>query len=202
MKLLLARHGQTQANAEHRYLGALDLPLNQRGVEQAHELSQLLNERVDVIYSSPLLRARKTAEIVAGYLGLPVHIAPAFRERHVGVFEGLTQKQAQEQFPALWSQNITRHWLAAPDGGESISAVFDRVSQGLANLVRAHSGQAVLLIAHGFVAKVVRALVLGSTSDFFEWQLENAALLPLKISQKSLLQQNWISLKELPAIVP
>lgn len=179
MKLLLVRHGQTQANAEHRYLGALDPPLNDMGLQQARAMAATLDQTVDFVYGSPLLRARQTAEIMASTLGLPVRVDPAFRERHVGVFEGLTQDEARRQFPALWAMNITRQWHAAPDGGETIAAVFKRVAQGLTRMVKAHPEAAVLLVAHGFVAKVLRALVLGSTSDFFDWQLGNGAMLTL-----------------------
>ena len=96
MQLVVMRHGQTPANAEERYQGALDIGLSDTGVAQisaqarALALAQAPFQR---LLSSPLLRARQSAALVASELALPVTFAPAFRERHVGVFEGLTQQE-------------------------------------------------------------------------------------------------------------
>jgi probable phosphoglycerate mutase len=183
MKLLVIRHGQTQANAEHRYLGALDLPLNELGTLQAKSIAQNFSSRIDALYCSPLLRARQTSAFISDTLGIPSHIAPAFRERNVGVFEGLTRDEAAANFPELWAKNVTRQWQDAPDGGESIQAVFERVATGITALHANHKDQSVLLVAHGFVAKVLRALVLGHSTDFFTWQLENGETLELQMPE-------------------
>lgn len=184
MKLLVIRHGQTQANAEQRYLGALDLPLNEFGILQAKSIARQLSSPIDALYCSPLLRARQTSAFISDALGVPSLIAPEFRERNVGVFEGLTQKEAATDFPELWAKNITRCWQDAPVGGESIQEVFERVAKGIAELHTNHKSQTVLLVAHGFVAKVSRALVLGLTSDFFDWQLGNGEVLELQVPEQ------------------
>lgn len=116
----------------------------------------------------------------------------SFRERDVGVFEGLTQAEAKAMHPALWAQDITRQWAAGPDGGESIADVVTRVHQGLVQLTSLYPTQVVLLVAHGFVAKVIRALARGDFSDFYTWQLSNGAMLALEDFE----------LKILPAISP
>ncbi len=131
------------------------------------------------LLSSPLLRARQSAALVADELALPVTLAPAFRERHVGVFEGLTQQEARERYPALWARNITRRWAEAPPGGESLDEVIARVGQGLAQSGRQ---ERVLLVAHGVVAKVIRALTVAGFDDFFEWQLANGAVLEVSLA--------------------
>lgn len=89
-----------------------------------------------------------------------------FRERDAGIFEGLTQADAREQYPQLWSQNITRRWDAGPTGGESISDVVERVRDGLVELESKYPSKTVLLVAHGFVAKVIRALAKGGVFRF------------------------------------
>lgn len=134
------------------------------------------------LLSSPLLRARQSAALVADELGLPVTLVPAFRERHVGVFEGLTQQEARERYPALWARNITRRWAEAPPGGESLDAVIARVGQGLAELAQSGHQERVLLVAHGVVAKVIRALTMAGFDDFFEWQLANGAVLEVSLA--------------------
>ncbi|KTC09200.1 histidine phosphatase family protein [Pseudomonas viridiflava] len=180
MHLYIARHGETWANVEHRYLGALDPELTERGRRQAEMLREHLPEGIDTLVVSPRLRAVQTAIILNEHLKLSPVITDCFKERDVGVCEGLTQSEARERYPQLWSQNITRHWDAGPTDGESISDVVKRVQQGLVELDSIYRDKTVLLVAHGFVAKVIRALAKGDFSDFYEWQLSNGELLILE----------------------
>ncbi|MFC5707138.1 histidine phosphatase family protein [Aeromonas eucrenophila] len=186
MELVVIRHGETQANAENRYLGALDIGLNDKGREQVSELAQGLAREAPFtrLLSSHLLRARQSAEQISCTLALPIQLIPAFRERQVGLFEGLTQGEARERYPELWARNITRRWAEAPPGGESLDAVVARVSQGLTDLVHEHEheGERVLLVAHGVVAKVIRALTCAGFADFFEWQLHNGGRLVVNLA--------------------
>ena len=141
MRLLVVRHGETRFNAEHRYLGALDPDLNAKGIAQAIELRFTLPVCVDAIVCSPLQRALQTAQIIGKERGQRPTVIDAFRERNVGVFEGLTQEEAQAQFPELWSRNITRLWEDAPTGGETIDEVVSRVAKGLDDLYGSHAGK-------------------------------------------------------------
>lgn len=175
MELIVVRHGETRFNREKRYLGALDPPLTERGLAQARSLREGLPP-VGAILSSPLLRARQTAALLCPE-GQAFVCADAFRERHVGVFEGLTQDEARTLHPALWARQITRHWNDAPPGGESIAAVAARVGAGLLAIAAPGQAEPVLLVAHGFVAKIVRALCGAGFADFFDWQLDNGAML-------------------------
>lgn len=178
-RLLVVRHGQTQFNAELRYLGALDPELNDHGIDQARALRESLPRQLDAVLCSPLRRAHQTAQIFCEGRGWTPQVHDTFRERNVGVFEGLTQREAQTLYPDLWAQNITRQWHAAPPGGETIAEVVERVSRGLRDIEKQHKGQVVVLVAHGFVAKVARAVSLAGFDDFFDWQLENGAVLSL-----------------------
>ncbi|ETK23793.1 phosphoglycerate mutase [Pseudomonas sp. FH1] len=125
------------------------------------------------------MRAQQTAQILNGELNLELLTMGEFRERDVGVFEGLTQAEAKAMHPQLWAQNITRQWAVGPTGGESIADVVARVHQGLVELAALYPERVVLLVAHGFVAKVIRALARGDFSDFFNWQLSNGEMLVL-----------------------
>lgn len=180
MHLYIVRHGETWANAEQRYLGSLDPELTDLGRKQAQALGKKLSRNLDVLVVSPRLRALETAGILNEELMLALDIMDCFRERDVGVFEGLTQADARARYPQLWSQNITRRWDAGPTGGESISEVVTRVRDGLVELGSKYPAKTVLLVAHGFVAKVVRALAKGDFSDFYEWQLSNGNMLFLE----------------------
>src|SRR5947199_3660663 len=96
--LLLIRHGETDWNAEHRWQGHADVPLNARGREQAKALAEeLAPEGIDAIYASDLSRARDTAEIVGERLGVPVVLDPDLREIDVGSREGLTGEEVGER---------------------------------------------------------------------------------------------------------
>ena len=182
MKLFVVRHGETQFNVEHRYLGALDPELTTRGIAQATALHSTLPDHLDAIVCSPLRRAYQTAEILGNARGIVPVVIDTFRERNVGVFEGLTQDEAQVQFPDLWAQNITRLWESAPPDGETIDEVFNRVAKGLGELYANYAGTAVALVAHGFVAKVARAICRADAQDFFEWQLANGTVCELTLT--------------------
>jgi broad specificity phosphatase PhoE len=184
MRLLVARHGETQFNAEGRYLGSLDPPLTLRGTAQAAALSELLPQVVDEIVCSPLMRARQTAEILCARRGLRLSILEAFRERDVGAFDGLTPAEAAARYPSQWAQNVTRRWSMAPPGGESIAAVVERIHAGLGALLAQSSGETVVLVAHGFVAKVIRGLEDPGKHDFFDWQLPNGGVLEIALDVK------------------
>nr|WP_314877223.1 histidine phosphatase family protein [uncultured Pseudomonas sp.] len=180
MDLYVVRHGETWANAEHRYLGSLDPSLTERGREQAQALRASLPHELDTLVVSPRLRAMETASILNEKLKLPIQTMDCFRERDVGVFEGLTQRDARERYPHLWSQNITRQWGLGPTGGESIAEVVKRVRDGLVDLESRYPSKRVLLVAHGFVAKTIRALAKNDFSDFYNWQLSNGNMLCLE----------------------
>jgi broad specificity phosphatase PhoE len=100
MKLIVVRHGETEWNAEGREIGQLDSLLTPRGVDQAERLAQRLGRMpIAMIYSSDLGRAMKTAEILAAACGADVRPEPGVRERHMGVFQGLTGPEIRRQFP-------------------------------------------------------------------------------------------------------
>jgi broad specificity phosphatase PhoE len=183
VRLLLVRHGRTRSNAEGRYQGTIDTPLDEVGLAQAHALDAQLPRDLDLVLASPLRRARETAEILCAARGLPLAIEPGFRERGVGVYEGLTTAEIRERFPDLWARGIARSWDEAPPGGEPIGALVARVATALAGVRDAYAGRRVVLIAHGFVAKAVRAICLGRADDWFQWQLDNAAVLDVQIPE-------------------
>src|SRR5690349_7599240 len=101
MKLFPVRHGETEWNVEGREIGQLDSALTLRGVQQAEALAQRLSElRIDALYSSDLGRAMRTAEIISLECGVPVVADPALRERHMGIFQGLTTDESRKRYPA------------------------------------------------------------------------------------------------------
>jgi broad specificity phosphatase PhoE len=157
--LLLARHGETDWNREGRWQGGSDTSLNERGREQARELAEQLDS-VDSIYSSDLARARETAEIVAGRLGLDVQLDPRLRERSFGDWEGLMAEQIEERFA-----EAHRLWKAGQGAGAENAEPFeqftDRVHDFLDDVLQRHHDEVVLVVAHGGSIRVIHALAAG-----------------------------------------
>ena len=180
MKLYLARHGETDLNIDERYQGISDLPLNTRGLAQAQALAAALPGDVTHIVASPLRRALQTAQAVATARGLPITTMANLREKDFGAFDGLTQAEIAERYPALWSAGVLTSWDEPPPGGETTRAVVQRVSLCLDQLRSAHLADAtVLLVVHGFVVRALRYLLdgLGETEFFIAERIGNAEFL-------------------------
>ena len=176
----IVRHGETQANAEGRYLGSLNPGLIATGILQAVELRGKFPFPIDEVVVSPLLRAQQTVRILFGQTHT-LRTMDEFQERDVGVFDGLTQAEARALYPVLWAQNITRRWTLGPPGGESIAEFAHRICEGLNKLYGAYQGKTIVLVAHGVVAKMIRALAREDFSDFFEWQLSNGEIFQIEL---------------------
>jgi probable phosphoglycerate mutase len=148
--LVLARHGETDWNREHRLQGWADPPLNALGREQARELALALDgERFDAVYSSDLRRAAETARIVASELGLSSVVEDvSLREVDLGSWSG-----------RLWDEVADQQ---RPDG-ESREQHRERVVAGVLRLAAAHEGQSVLVVSHGGSLRALEAFATGET---------------------------------------
>lgn len=177
-KLFIARHGETDFNVQGRYAGSVDIELNARGQEQARELAkELSNCNVDFIITSPLRRCQQTTEIIGEIIKAPIIAMDEFRERGVGVFEGLTREEAETQHPELWAKKITRSYDSAPTNGETIKEVEDRVFAGLKKIKEGYWDKDVLIVTHAFVGKVIHKFFYELTEDqFFTYKLDNAKI--------------------------
>jgi probable phosphoglycerate mutase len=157
--LILIRHGETDWNAQHRWQGHSDTPLNDAGRLQAGRLATEL-EHLDAVYSSDLARARETAEIIAGSLGLEIRLDPRLRERSFGAWEGLTTEEIESSFP-----DEQRRWRTGIGAGaadaESFEAFAARVSSFVEEVGRRHVDEDVLVVAHGGTIRVIHALAAG-----------------------------------------
>ncbi len=141
--LSLVRHGQTDWNLQHRIQGSTDIPLNETGRDQAHQSSRALAaSHWDAIYTSPLLRAAETAEIIAQDLGLAApKIDPRIVERSFGEVEGMTDTERSVNFPVG----------SIVPGAESREDLRKRGVAAINDIADAHPGQRVIVVAHGGV---------------------------------------------------
>lgn len=157
-RLHLIRHGETDWNREGRWQGQIDIPLNQQGLEQARRTAAALEGTpIDAIYSSNLLRAMQTAEILAASRGLPMRLDARLREIHQGEWQGLRVSEIEARHASLYEQRSSNPYAFAPPGGESTAEVQVRVLSFLAETSQKHPGEAVAVVSHGFVLAVIRA---------------------------------------------
>ena len=155
--ILLVRHGETDWNRESRFQGHADPPLNELGREQSRALAeQLADENLSAIYTSPLRRARETAEIVGAALGLSVEDVPGLREADVGSWSGLTIDEIRDRFPDGYRRWIDyRHgW----DDGETYEEMGARVRQALVELSESNPDGRLLTVTHGGPIRAALAL--------------------------------------------
>lgn len=154
--LILARHGETDWNRENRFQGHADPPLNDLGRRQSAELAETLaGETIARVYTSPLRRARETAEIVAARLGLDVEAVGALREIDVGSWSGLTRDEVAARFPDAYAL-----WLDGGHGfedGETYEELRTRVVPALQELAGRHPEDAVLVVTHGGPSRMAQA---------------------------------------------
>ena len=160
MKILLTRHGQTDWNVQRRIQGKTDIELNNIGIMQAEETRIiLLNYNIDYIISSPLKRAKKTAEIIGKDRNIPIIFDERIEERAFGEFEGKTSKEMD--FSLLWNRKVNKKFEKA----ESVEEVFNRVNNFLENLKKEYPDKTVLLVTHGGISVPIRAYFEGIPED-------------------------------------
>lgn len=162
MHLLLIRHGETDWNAEGRMQGRVNVPLNAKGVEQAERLAERLadEERIDILYTSPLLRARATAEIVGAKFGLVPIADMRLVERSVGQLEGLTLADFKERYPDLHRQwQESKEHIRLPNA-ETREDCVERIESFLAMARPRHEGARVALVTHGGTLGLLFAMLL------------------------------------------
>jgi len=148
-RLYLIRHGQSAGNAEGRFGGHGTTPLSELGQKQAEvTAATLAKEGVNAIYSSDLYRAVQTAEPLATLLNLPINTSPAFRERHVGVLEGLTFDESKAQFPADYYALVNRSVNHVITSGESYRQLLRRITSKFQDVMRSHNGERVAIYSH------------------------------------------------------
>ncbi|NJR12338.1 histidine phosphatase family protein [bacterium] len=150
-RVYIVRHGETEYNATGRWQGFLDVPLNDVGRRQAAQLAEYLHahsETIERIYTSDLIRARETAEIIAQSYGLEVQTETRLRETNVGIFQGLTNREIDAQYADihyLWSNDDT---YVIPDG-ESRLQVQQRMMEVWHEWTRHLTLRHIMIVSHG-----------------------------------------------------
>ena len=172
------RHAETAWNAEGRVQGQLDVPLNETGLVQARAVASVLgNEPFAAIYSSDLIRVQQTAAPAATRLGLEVFLDERLRERHYGVFQGMTYAEAKERIPEGYARFRAKDPEYDFGSGESLRRFNDRALLFIREVVQRHEGEDLLLFTHGGVLEMVYRHATGrGLSTPRDFEIPNAAL--------------------------
>src|SRR5687768_13337032 len=176
--VLLIRHGQSKGNAERRFGGHTATPLSARGHRQAETTARTLkSESVTAIYSSDLARAIETARPLSKLTRLPINGTEAFRERSVGVMEGLTFEDAAQQHPEQYAALLRRDFEHVLTGGESYRQLLDRARQKLDEIIDENRGGRIALFSHTGTICILALHLMGA--------LDSPELKPVWISSSN-----------------
>lgn len=193
MRIYLLRHGQTAWNIEGKIQGKTDIPLNETGLVQAKCLAEGMKPvTLCAIYSSPLLRARQTAEYLAEAKGLSVRLLPELCEVDFGLWEGKSWTEIEETFPEdfrRWEENPAE---GMPTGGESREACQKRCQLAVEQIkketaafacLRETTNLAAAIVAHGGILAHAARYLLRNQQEREEIIVKNASI--------SLIEYDW-----------
>lgn len=167
MALYLLRHGALPPNPQRRFVGQRELPLSSQGRQQiAFRAEELARTPLTRIVCSSLQRCRESAAIIGQYHPhVPVEASDAFREIHLGQWEGLTPAEVEARFPGAYAARGCRLADYCPQDGESFRMLARRVLPALRDVLAQEGSDNVLLVAHGGVIRVILAYALALPLD-------------------------------------
>ncbi len=158
--IYLSRHGATVYNDKELLQGISDIPLSKKGIEESKQLAERMkNEKLDIIYYTPLSRSKHTADFVNSYHHVPMECIDSFIEMDMGHHEGV-------YFPEFIEKNneFYHRWASDTDvgmpGGESFNQVFQRIKPGV-EYVLASPYTDILIVAHAIVNRAVLGVLIG-----------------------------------------
>ncbi len=167
-RIIVVRHGETEANRLRRFAESNDIPLTQTGREQARELARRLagEFRPDLLLSSKYLRARETSEIIGNFLSLEPVILPGIHERDFGRLKGHPYERMGEWMLADSMYDPARQWLWTPPEGESLEDVRARAIRAL-ETARNWDAREIVIVCHGAVIQAICAHLTGEWRESF-----------------------------------
>lgn len=159
--VLFVRHGESRANRRGLFIGHTDMELEENGIRQAEATARFIKEtyKVDKVYSSDLIRAARTGEIIADALGLPVQKDARFREIYAGEWEGEAFDALYDKFNAdftVWNQDLGNSRCT---GGESVRELGERIFKAATEVAAENEGKTILIATHATPIRAMESLV-------------------------------------------
>lgn len=184
--IYMIRHGQTESNVSGLLHGATDVPLNPLGKRQAEQVALRIQEMTDIIclYASPLRRAHDTARAIAARTNLPLHLHPGLAEMNFGLAEGIVISEIAMLYPDVYQRlnDLDDHDVRFPEG-ESRREFVQRIQSALDDVINAHLGERVIVVAHGGVIAAATAMLLGEQpGDWRRYSIANCSVTHFEIA--------------------
>jgi probable phosphoglycerate mutase len=183
--LTLVRHGETTANVEGIWHGSIDTELTERGLRQAERVARHLAEtrpHAAAVYSSPLIRSRRTALPIADALGLEARIEPDLTEYHLGSLEGVSYHELIGEHRLF--ERMREEPDHSPGGGESPRQVAERYAGALRRIAEAHPGENPIVVAHGGALTLGLALLVDGDVTSWRSVMANCAVSDLALGPR------------------
>ncbi len=183
--LYLIRHGATEWNKAGRYQGCTDIALSEDGLEQIKAMGKRFQYLpLDAIYTSPLGRAKETAQAITDVTGIPYEISEPFKEINFGEWEGFTIKELTEKYGDAYI-NFWKDPFNHPLPGEgSFQNAADRAMVGYREILEKHKGGNVAIVSHGGLLRVFLVELLHMNMDMYRgtW-LTNTSITTVEIME-------------------
>ncbi|MCD6362520.1 MAG: histidine phosphatase family protein [Synergistetes bacterium] len=167
-KIIFIRHGECEGNRVGLFRGRRDFPLNENGVKQAEALREELRKfGLSAVYSSPLSRALRTAQIIAEPHGLSPIVDESFTNISLGSWEGRPKADIEREYPKEW-----KTWITVPEdlslpGAERVDDVKERAYKGLLRILPQHEGEIIAIVSHRAVLKPLFAAMFEVKKPYF-----------------------------------
>lgn len=160
MNLYVVRHGQTEWNVLKKMQGSVDIPLNEKGIEQAYRTKENLKDiKIDFIFCSPLIRAKQTALIINNDRKLDIIYDERLRERNYGEFEGTNKSSFN--YNEFWAYSKNMQYNEA----ENVQSFFDRIYNFIDELKVKHADKNILIVTHAGITKAIECYANGMMKD-------------------------------------
>ncbi|MEM8884815.1 MAG: histidine phosphatase family protein [Planctomycetota bacterium] len=161
LRLLLARHGETDWNRTGQYQGQRDIPLNETGQAQVQALAErLADEEIHAIHASDLARAAETARVIGARVGREPTLDATWREIDIGALTGIDFKTAPPHLRNVLHA-VAHQEDPIAEGAETYDDIRRRMRDGFTRICEAHAGETVLVVGHGGTLKVLIADLIG-----------------------------------------
>jgi len=173
MIIYLIRHGQTEYNDKSIFRGQLDIPLNSYGISQAELIGKALEViSFDAIYTSPLIRAKKTAGIINKYQAnmININIENDFTDLNYGTWQAKSHKEVKNNYPKLYYEWQTSPYNTQIPGGESLYDAQKRSWNGLKKIIDNSKDKIICIVSHRVINKLLISKILGIPKTGF-WKI-------------------------------
>lgn len=166
-RIILIRHGQSQANIEDIFAGSMESPLTSLGRQQAKLMGEYMRKyKVDALYSSDLSRAFDTAMAVAETQDLVPVTKKELREIYAGDWQGKTFEEIKEKYPQSYGKWMENIGVSHPEGGESGQQVYTRATAVLKEILKENPNKTICIVCHAMIIRMMECFIAGKNADY------------------------------------